>query len=399
MRLGYSYRISWGGSPIFFKYNPDLPVQSAGTGGGFAQNNTPAPGAKLMVADERWYAYLGFKTSLLLDRNPAVLEQVAVYGGLAGAGFDAIPNRLRIEANGGYFDRGTNPLFFGTSQGSNGQTFTSYPVNTYGGTLQVSVFDGISPTTSADFALYRNDPMVSAVRYFQRPVYRPGFNWMASAEGTILGSTLQDVDHPDSTKTQLAFAADVNLRAQIRHWRLRGDVETRSLSYVLINQPSLVPFQDFPKGASVMPEVFGVLGFDYFVERLGLTAGASLGIESPASFTPPPGQTDLGSAGGQRGRHADDGGDDRGAQRRRLLDPSADGRQGEQALRGADRGGQGRGARGLPRVVRGHSAGLLSERRQPDAPGEGAGWDEPAAVQPAEPDRVQPHPAGALLIL
>ena len=29
MRLGYSYRISWGGSPIFFKFNPDLPVGAA----------------------------------------------------------------------------------------------------------------------------------------------------------------------------------------------------------------------------------------------------------------------------------------------------------------------------------------------------------------------------------
>src|SRR5437773_2376635 len=26
MRLGYSYRLSWGGSPIFFKFNPDLPT-------------------------------------------------------------------------------------------------------------------------------------------------------------------------------------------------------------------------------------------------------------------------------------------------------------------------------------------------------------------------------------
>ena len=29
MRLGYSYRISWGGSPIFFKFNPDLPAGAA----------------------------------------------------------------------------------------------------------------------------------------------------------------------------------------------------------------------------------------------------------------------------------------------------------------------------------------------------------------------------------
>jgi len=42
MRLGYSYRISWGGSPIFFKFNPDLPIGAAG----FTTNTNPAPGAK-----------------------------------------------------------------------------------------------------------------------------------------------------------------------------------------------------------------------------------------------------------------------------------------------------------------------------------------------------------------
>jgi hypothetical protein len=297
MRLGYSYRISWGGSPIFFKFNPDLPIGASA----FVTNTNPAPGAKLQISDERWYAYVGFKTSQLVDHNPNVNEQVAVYGALAGAGADIIKEHLRIEANGGYFDRGTNPLFFGTSVGPQGQSFTSYPVQTYGGTLQVSAFSGISPTQSADFALYRNDPMVTASRYFQRPVYRKGFNWLASGEFTTLGSTLQDVDHPNSTKTQVAYAGDVNLRAQFGHWRLRGDFETRSLSYILVNQPSLVPYQDFPNGADTKSEIFGVLGFDYFLERTGLTVGVSAGIERPASFTPPPGQTISGALQGNAG--------------------------------------------------------------------------------------------------
>lgn len=297
MRLGYSYRISWGGSPVFFKFNPDLPVGAAP----FVTNTNPAPGAKLQLSDERWYAYVGFKTSMLLDRNPTVNEQRAVYGALAGAGFDIIPERLRIEANGGYFDRGTNPLFFGTTQGPMGMTFTSFPVNTYGGTLQISVFKGVSPTQSADFKLYRNDPMVTATRYFTRPTYLPGFNWLASTEFTALGSTLQDVEHPSSTKTQLAYAGDVNLRAQWRRFRFRADFETRSLSYILINQPSLVPFQDFPNGSQVGSEIFGVLGVDYFFERLGLTTGLSIGVERPATFTPPPGQTIMGPLMGNSG--------------------------------------------------------------------------------------------------
>src|SRR5262245_39064590 len=42
MRLGYSWRISWGGSPMFFKYNPDLPIGAAA----FVTNTAPSPGAK-----------------------------------------------------------------------------------------------------------------------------------------------------------------------------------------------------------------------------------------------------------------------------------------------------------------------------------------------------------------
>jgi hypothetical protein len=142
---------------------------------------------------------------------------------------------------------------------------------------------------------------VTAQRYFTRPVYNPGFNWLASGEFTALGTTLQDVDHPNSTKIQLAYAGDINLRAQFHHFRLRGDFETRSLSYILINEPSLVPFQDFPKGSKVDGELFGVVGLDYFWERLGITAGASLGLERPATFTPPNGQPLMGPLQGNTG--------------------------------------------------------------------------------------------------
>jgi hypothetical protein len=282
MRLGYSYRISWGGNPIFFKFNPDLPQGSSNI-----INSTPSPGAKLMLSDERWYAYVGFKTTLLLNRNPSVNQQVAVYGGLAGAGVDVIRQHLRIEANGGYFDRGTNPLFFGTTVGPQGMTFVDYPVASYGGTLQISAFSGITPTQSADFKLYVNDPMLTATRYFQRPIYLPGFNWLISAEFTAVGTTLQDVDKPNSTRPQLAYAGDINLRAQFGKVRLRADFETRSLSFILINQPSLVPYQDFPAGSVQSAELFGVLGIDYLFARAGLTAGLSAGVERPASFTPP----------------------------------------------------------------------------------------------------------------
>jgi hypothetical protein len=297
MRLGYSYRITWGGSPIFFKFNPDLPIGSTA----FVTNTNPAPGAKLQLSGERYYVYVGFKTSMLLDRNPNVNEQVAVWAGLLGFGVDLVKNHLRLEGNGGYFDRGTNPLFFGTSVGSNGQTFKSFPVASFGGTLQLAAFSGLAPTTSLDLALYRNDPMVSASRYFTRPTYLPGFRWMISSEWTVTGTTLQDVNHPTTTDIQLAYAGDVNLRAQTGHFRMKADFETRSLSYILQNQPSLVPYQDFPSHSQIDSELFGSIGFDYLFERIGMTIGPTLGIKRPASFTPPPGQTISGPLMGNTG--------------------------------------------------------------------------------------------------
>jgi hypothetical protein len=297
MRLGFSYRISWGGSPMFFKFNPDLPIGTTA----FVTNTNPAPGAKLQLSGERYYVYVGVKNSQLLDRNPNVNEQVAVWAGLAGFGVDIMRNHVRLEGNGGYFDRGTNPLFFGTTIGSQGMTFTSFPVATFGASLQLALFDGISPTQSVDFALYRNDPMVSASRYFTRPIYAPGFNWLVSSEWTGTGTILQDVDHPTTTKIQPAYAGDVNFRAQVGHFRIKADFEMRSLSFILQNQPSLVPYQDFPASASTQSELFGAVGFDYYFQKLGLTLGPTLGVERPATFTPPPGQTIQGPLMGNTG--------------------------------------------------------------------------------------------------
>ena len=76
--------------------------------------------------------------------------------------------------------------------------------------------------------------------------------------------------------------------------RLRGDFETRSLGYILINQPSLVPYQDFPAGSQIGSELFGVIGVDYLSERIGFTGGLSVGIERPATFTPPAGRRSSG---------------------------------------------------------------------------------------------------------
>ncbi len=283
MRLGYSYRISWGGSPIFFKFNPDLPTGAQQSG-----NTTPAPGARVQWSTDRYQVWAGFKTSLLLNNNPEINEQEAVYSFLGGATVDLIKDRLRWDINGGYFYRGTNQNMYPTEVLGPGGHYTDYRVDTAGVSTQLSIFHGVYPSGSLDYALYKNDP-TTATRYFSRPIYKPGFNWMIQSEFTYVATSLQDADNTSSTTWQNAFAGDINFRAQAGHFRLKADLVYRSLEFILLNQPSLVPFQAFPKDAQVSADKFVSVGMDYFFERIGLTIGPTIGVDFPATFAPPAG--------------------------------------------------------------------------------------------------------------
>ena len=68
--MGYAYRVTWGGSSIFTS----------------RAANSGVPAVKLQLTRDRWYAFVGMKTGLLL--NDLILEQETQYGFLAGAGVD-----------------------------------------------------------------------------------------------------------------------------------------------------------------------------------------------------------------------------------------------------------------------------------------------------------------------
>jgi hypothetical protein len=92
-RLGYAYKISWGGSRIF---------PSAGES---------VPGAKLQLTksirtDQIVYGFVGAKSTLIL--NDKIHEQETNYGVLGGAGVD-VTRTLRLDVSGGWFQKGVNP--------------------------------------------------------------------------------------------------------------------------------------------------------------------------------------------------------------------------------------------------------------------------------------------------
>lgn len=256
MRLGYSYRLSWGGSDEY------------------RRSRTSVPGIKVQYDRGNVYAYVGAKSAVVLDRETA--EEEAVLAGLAGAGVDITPN-LRVEVNGGYFDRGGNEL----------QDVLSETVQLYGVSAQVAVHDGMPVGSSIDYTLYRNDPE-RVGRLFRKEEYPGGLSWLAKAEATLLGQTLKDPEATGSTKVQYGTAADLNARVKIERTRFRFDAQTRDLAFILHSTPSLPTFSDFPMQYDRTANYFVAVGADQNF-RDQVTLGVILGLDMPATLTTPTG--------------------------------------------------------------------------------------------------------------
>ncbi len=258
-RLGYAYRISWGGSGVFTN-------RAAAEG---------VPGAKLQVTRDRWYAYLGGKTALVL--NELILEKETLYGLMAGAGVDVLET-LRLELGGGYFQKGIIPGL--ANQGIRA------PVNAAGISGQAVYHVGVPVGTSVDFRLYRNDPDVYQ-RFFAPEQYPGGLAYSLSLEGSYLVQTLEDPDVFGRTVPQGASAVALQARAKVNFLRMHMLGLYRSLSFIQFDVPGLPPFRDFPDGTVLNPEMFIAAGADYHLKRLHFTPGFILGVQQPASFRSP----------------------------------------------------------------------------------------------------------------
>jgi hypothetical protein len=258
-RLGYAYRISWGGTSIFTN-------RAAADG---------VPGVKLQITRDRWYAFLGGKTAQVL--NDLILEKETLYGVMGGAGVDVL-DTLRVEADGGYFQKGIIPGL--ANQGIRA------PVNAAGVSAQAVYHKGVPVGTSVDFRLYRNDPEVYQ-RFFAPESYPGGLSYSVSLEGSYLVQTLEDPDVFAQTVPQRASAMAFQARFKWNYWRIHALALYRSLSFIQFDVPGLPPFRDFPDGTKLKPEVFGAVGADYYFQRLHFTPGFIIGVQQPASYRSP----------------------------------------------------------------------------------------------------------------
>ncbi len=257
-RLGYSYRITYGGSDFFLHS-----IQTV-------------PGMRVQVIRKHWYAWVGAKSTVLnenvVNQSELATEMVSNWGALAGAGVDITPN-LRVEANGGYFTRGTlqtqDVSLLGTKTTAGG------------GTVQVAWHVGRPVGTSIDLQLYKNVP--GEYQSFFRPVeYGGGVNYVIKSEFTYLAQTLADPEKAGSTVVQPAKAADLNFAMQFGHNRVFADAVYQDLSFILFNVPSFVPYEAYTASMKPAPEMFAAVGFDHFLENLHLTPGLRVGVKRPA---------------------------------------------------------------------------------------------------------------------
>jgi hypothetical protein len=261
-RLGYSYRLSWGGDPEY----------------GRARSATP--GVKLQYDTERAYTFVGAKSAVILDRRTA--EQRSALAFLAGGGVDLLPATgdnigVRLEANGGYFDRGYNELVDVNDQ----------KVRLFGASAQLSIHKGMPVQSSVDYKLYKFDgERVSGL--FDPVKYPGGVSWLAMTEFTYLGQTLKDPNKTGTTVIQPGMAGDLNVRVMIDRVRLRFDVSYRDLAFILHSVPSLPTYEDFPAQYSTTPDLFAAVGADKNWNDF-LTLGLIAGIEKPATLTSPSG--------------------------------------------------------------------------------------------------------------
>ncbi|HVE84591.1 MAG TPA: hypothetical protein VND93_17160, partial [Myxococcales bacterium] len=224
---------------------------------------------------DRWYAYVGAKTGIIL--NDKIKEPETNYGVLAGAGVDLLPE-LRLEAGGGYFQKGLNPDL--ANKG------ILAPVRALGASAEAVYHVGVPIGISVDTSLFKNDPDMLQ-KFFAPEQYPGGLSYTLSLEGSALGQSLEDLDRFGRTVFQPAYAASA--QAKVKWNRLRANVIGlyRSLSFIQFDVPGFPPFIDFPDGSVLTPELFVAVGADYNIPGLHLTPGLIAGVQNPASARAP----------------------------------------------------------------------------------------------------------------
>lgn len=268
MRLGYHYDTSWGGTDSFPK--------------NFRRGY--APGVQFDLDYRYWYLFVGFKgaqvrgpSTDILDNpggNELKIVERSFYGGLLGTGFEFGDSGVRLEANGGFFNKGTNPR----------QNALGEPIYAGGASARLSFRRGLPIGRRIDAGLFQIDRLREEL--LRKEQYRVGkLSVAVEGEFSWLIQNLEDPDHVDSTKNESSYMGHLGLKLKYGYWRLHVDAIYRDLTAILFDVPGFVPFQGLSEDVEVSPEIFTAISTDYNIQPIDLTIGVTLGLQIPATYT------------------------------------------------------------------------------------------------------------------
>ena len=267
LRLGYYWDVSWGGTDSFPK--------------NFRRGY--APGLKFDLDYRYWHLFVGVKAAKV--RSPAedildnpggnTLKNVerTFYGALGGAGFEFLNSGVRLELNGGFFNKGTN-----TRQNALGK-----PIYAGGVSTRLSYRHGMEIGRQIDVRIHQQDPVRDQL--FKKETYRAGqVSVRAEVEATWLIQNLEDPDTVSSTVNEQSWMGHAGFALKVGYFRLHIDAIFRDLTAITFDVPGFIPYQALSKDAAVTPELSGTISADYNIQPVDLTIGLTFGILKPATY-------------------------------------------------------------------------------------------------------------------
>ena len=190
---------------------------------------------------------------------------------------------VRLEFNGGYFDRGYNELVDVNDQ----------KVILYGASAQVAVHHGMPVQSSIDYKLYKNNnERVSGLFDPVKYPGRPGLARHGGVHAAVADAQGSRQDRHDQEPGR-AWRATSTSAWMLDRTRIRFDASYRDLAFILHSVPSLPTYEDFPSVYTTTPDFFAAAGVDQNWDDF-LTLGLIVGVDKPATLTSP-----VGIPGGQ----------------------------------------------------------------------------------------------------
>jgi hypothetical protein len=265
--------------PMKLGFHPDI---EWGTKDEFPENfrRGAAPGLKLGFKAGGFYAFAGAKTALIKTPleielssdigNRILFSTRTFYGALGGLGLDLPDLGLSIEANGGFFHKGTL-----TKEGVLGKDIFSG-----GGSLRLGYRQGLPIGLRIDSSLYQRT--VAGAQSVEKEVYDGSFAMAATAEGTLQVQNLSDFELPGSTDLEWAYASHVGLKFKVSDLRLHAEARMRSLTHITAQVPGFFPYTTIPENAETVPELQGLISVDYRMDNV--TLAVTGGVRMPATY-------------------------------------------------------------------------------------------------------------------